>query len=85
MLKLVAKKILTFSAMVAFGFALLLLDPDSPSLISEAYACDPFLFDQCYQNCGFACYSYAIPHCHPDWCDCPSFCYNYCLIESGCG
>ena len=85
MLALAVKKALTFSAAVILGFALLVIDLDSPTFISEAYACDPGVFEECYQNCLFACYSWAIPNCRPDWCDCPSYCYNECLIISGCG
>jgi hypothetical protein len=85
MLKLVIKKVSTFSAAVLLGFALLMVDTDSPSLISEAHACDPFLFEQCYLQCGFACSSYLIPNCQPNWCDCQTYCYDECLAQTGCG
>ena len=79
MLKLVVKKILMFSAMATFGVALLLVDTE------EAYAwCDEGVYAQCFQECLFACYNWSIQECHPDWCDCPSSCDNYCWVLLGC-
>lgn len=85
MLKLVIKKVSTFSAVMVFGFALLMVDTDSPSLISEAHACDPFAYQECLNYCGFACASYLIQECQPGWCDCYSYCDVLCLDQSGCG
>jgi len=78
MLKLVIRKVLTFSAMATLGFALFLGDPE------EAYACDPGVYAECFQNCLFACYSYTIQECRPDWCDCASYCDAYCRDLTGC-
>lgn len=84
MLLLVTKKVLSFSLMVAMGFALLTLDTDSPSLISEAAACDQELFLVCYQNCGFACIGGAVQGCIPEPGICHECCTAICAAAAGC-
>lgn len=85
MLRLVIRKVLSFSAVVTCAFALLMLDTDSPSLLPEAAACEPQVYEQCFWQCGFACAAYGIPNCRPDQgCDCNSYCVAYCLDYAGC-
>jgi hypothetical protein len=84
MLKLVVKRVLTFSAVMVFVFALFMLDTDSPSLISEAQACDPQAYDVCEFNCFYACWSNLIGECLPWQCDCGSYCRSYCQAVTGC-
>lgn len=85
MVRLVLKKVLSLSAIVACCFALLMLDTDSPSLVSEAEACDPVLYLVCYQNCGFACVSGLIMECPLGEQPCCEFyCTDVCEDAAGC-
>ena len=84
MLRSVSKKILSFSAIGAFVIALMMLDTSSPSLVSEAQACDESVWTVCMVNCGYACSSGYIGECLPWQCDCWSYCYAYCNQVSGC-
>ena len=87
MLRLVIRKVSMFSAAVIFAFALLMVDTDSPTLISEAHACDMELYWSCFGSCGFACVGGSIPECNPHQtqCDCEAYCHAVCLDWSGCG
>jgi hypothetical protein len=80
----VVKRVLTFSLAMTLAFALLMFDPHSPSLVSEAQACDLDVYQACRINCGIACYSWAIYECHPDTCNCEYWCTDYCLGIAGC-
>jgi hypothetical protein len=85
MLRLILKRILTFSSVTALAFALLMVDTDSPSLISEAQACDPQTYDVCEFNCSVACSWGNISECLPWYgCDCAWWCPEYCRGVSGC-
>jgi hypothetical protein len=85
MLRLVLTRILSFSAITAFAFALLMLDPASPSLVSEAKACDQEVYYVCYENCGFACIEGSIQECNPwNGCQCEAYCDAVCRSYSGC-
>jgi len=87
MFRLVLKKVATFSVIGAFAFALLVLDTDSPSLMSEANACDASLFNACMYNCGWSCLVGMNLDCaqssgNGEYCqDC---CVNVCSALSGC-
>jgi len=86
MLQLIVERGLSFSAVTAFAFALLMLDPQSSSLVSEAQACDPEVLASCHVNCAYACSSGFIQECLPwESCDCAAYCYAYCQAASGCG
>lgn len=86
MLRQVLKRALSLSAIAAFAFGLLMLDTDSPSLMSEAKACDPVLFAVCYQNCGFACVGGAVQGCQPPYNEqnCDDCCTDICAEAAGC-
>jgi hypothetical protein len=85
MLRLVLQRVASFSAFTVLGFALLMLDPDSPSLMSEAQACDQGVYESCLMNCGFACFSNQLQDCRPDMgCDCYNYCHPLCLQAAGC-
>lgn len=88
MLTSVLKRVLSFSAITALAFAILMVDLDSPSLISEAYACDQQLYESCGASCMMACAWGNIPECNPNHgtgCDCAAYCEAVCLDWSGCG
>lgn len=83
MLRLILKKLLSFSAIAALGLALLMLNPRSPSLVSEARADCYIVYYQtcmgvCYQTCGTP----QNPNC-PPW-DVYNFCDSSCRAMSGC-
>jgi hypothetical protein len=82
MLKLVLKRVLSFSVVTAVASALLLFDPSSPTLMSEAHACDPQVYDVCEFNCFYGCFGSA-GGCG-EGCDCLSYCQSYCRGVSGC-
>ena len=84
MLRKVLQRVLSFSAIVGFAFAVLMLNPTSPSWVSEAQACEQEVYEACYMNCGFACYSYNVPECWPDTCNCATYCEALCRAYSGC-
>lgn len=85
MLKLVLKRISTFTAAVVFGFALLMLDTDSPTLISEAHACSQEVYETCMFECGIACISGGIWECDPwNGCSCQGYCHAICAAWAGC-
>ncbi len=79
MLQLALKRVLSFSAMTVFGFALLMFDADSPLFISEAQACDLQVYDACEFNCFYGCFNQANP---PP--DCIPWCQSYCRGVAGC-
>jgi hypothetical protein len=88
MFYLILKKALSFSAIAAFAFGLLMLDTGSPSLVSEAQACDQEVFACCMNNCGYGCASCMILECNPchqAQCDCFTYCMNYCNAAAGGG
>ena len=88
MLRLVLQRVLTFSALTVFAFALLTIDTKSPSLISEAQACDWPLYQECMVACGTACFNWQIPEClnppPPEWPCCSDYCDSWCRTYSGC-
>jgi hypothetical protein len=89
MFHLILKRALSFSAIAAFAFGLLMLDTGSPSLVSEAQACDQEVFGYCMNNCAIACSSCFIYECrpciYPEGCDCMTYCMNYCNGVAGGG
>jgi|GEM_PF-4081399 len=83
LVKQAMKKLLALSAAALLGAALLMFDPGSRTLVSEAHACD---WDW-YQICSWACLTtcgtgQGIPNCDPNdpfrWCE------EYCRADSGC-
>jgi hypothetical protein len=86
MLKLVLQRVLAFSVTTVFASALLMVDLDSPSLMSEAQAetCDWELYESCMVMCGQAYYNWQIPECRPGECDGAAYCDAFCRQWSDC-
>ncbi len=86
MLQLVLKRVLAFSAVTVFASALLMVDLDSPSLMSEARAeaCDWELYESCMVMCGMAYYSGQIGECQLYSCDGAAYCDAICRQWSDC-
>ena len=88
MLKKVLKRVMAFSAATLLGFALLMVDPSSPSMVSEAQACEMDVYGSCRVSCDIACYFGNIPECNPytsPSCNCEQFCAEACNAMAGGG
>lgn len=82
-LKQVLKKVLAMSAVSLFAVTLLVLNPRSPSLISEAQACDPGAHEVCFSMCMYFCgWGQGYGEC-PVW-DAENWCDRECSYYSGC-
>jgi hypothetical protein len=86
MLRIVLTRILAFAGVTTFAFALLMVDTESPSLVSEAQACDWNEYQSCMVGCGTACWWGLVAECkweEPDVC-CPTYCDDWCRSYWGC-
>lgn len=83
MLRQAMKRLLGLSATAFLALGLLMFDPDSPTLISEANACDWENYQMCTYACIVTCGGLAgVPNCNPDIPE--EWCAEYCGGVWGC-